>query len=414
MYFEWFIAQKKALSKSDKLQISHILVRVAIFGIALCVAVIIISVAVLMGFKKEIRQKIVSFGSHFQIINYESNNSYETVPISKNQYFLTEILSNEAVDHIHAFALKAGIIKTDNETQGIVLKGIGPDYNWQFFKNNLVDGNILHLTDSTVTIAVLISSSISSLLKLKVGDSFTAYFVQDPPRIRKFVVGGIYNTGIDDIDKVFVMCDIAHVQKLNNWNNDQISGFELGIKNFNDIDKLYPQLIDLVSYGNIQNKLFLKVISIKEKYPQIFDWLNLQNLNVIVILILMLAVSGFNMISGLIILILDQINTIGLLKVLGATNKSIRKIFIYQASNLALKGIFWGNLIGLALCFLQWKFRIIYLEASSYYIDYVPIYINIWYLLAINIGTIVVTYLMLLLPSQIISRMSPAETIKFA
>ncbi len=414
MFFEYFIARKKTLSKTDRFQISHVLVRVAIFGIALCVSVMLISVAVLMGFKKEIRSKIISFGSHFQIVNYDSNNSFETIPIYRDQSFISELKSNSSIRHIQPFALKAGIIKTSEEIQGVVLKGVDKGYNWDFFKNNLIEGDILHLSDTSVSNQVLISQSLAQLLKLSCGDTFTAYFVQDPPRMRRFTVAGIYKTDIEEIDKVFLFCDMAHIQKLNNWDKNQISGFEVAISDFDDIDKLYPFIQEAVIYGDIQNQSFLRVVSIKEKFPQIFDWLNLQDLNVVVILILMLAVSGFNMISALVILILDQTNTIGLLKALGAQNKSIRNIFMWQATQIAFKGLFWGNLIGLTLCFLESKFHVIHLEPSTYYISYVPIYINLWHILAINAGTLLVTYLMLLLPSQIISRMSPAETIKFA
>jgi lipoprotein-releasing system permease protein len=412
--FELFIAQRLIKHKDSTKKISTSLVNVATFGIALCIAVMLVSVAIVTGFKNEIRSKVIGFGSHIQIVNYDANTSYETQPVNKNQSFLADLKQESGVLHVQQFATKAGIIKTQTEIQGVVLKGVGPDYDWDFFKHNLVEGSIFKVSDSVKTNDVLISRKIASLLKLKLGDEFVMYFVQDPPRMRKFTISGIYETSVDEMDKTFVLADIGHIRKLNNWTDDQISGFEVFIDDFDGIDVMTEKVSDVVGFNYSENGGALRVISIKEKYPQIFDWLNLQDMNVLIILILMLVVSGFNMISGLLILILDRTNMIGLFKALGAGNKLIRKIFIYESGFIILKGLFWGNLIGIGICLVQYYTGIIKLDPTSYYIDHVPINLNILNILALNLGTIVITLLMLIIPSFIISKFSPAETIRYS
>ena len=400
--------------KDGNRNISGSLVNVAVFGIALCIAVMIVAIAILTGFKKEIRNKVVGFGSHIQIINYDSNTSYETQPISKNQDFYPELISTKGIVHVQEFATKAGIIKTNKEIQGVVLKGIGPDFDWSFFKQNMVEGTTFVVTDSAKTNSVVISRKIAKLLKLKLGDSFAMYFIQNPPRMRKFKICGIYETSVEEMDKVFVLADIGHIRKLNNWDDDKISGYEINVGDFDKIDEMTAKVNDIVGYSLSEKGTALRVMGIKEKYPQLFDWLNLQDMNVVIILVLMLAVSGFNMISGLLILILDRTNMVGLLKALGSNNKSLRRIFIFESGFLILKGLFWGNLIGIGLCLLQSYTGFIHLDPTSYYIDRVPININLMHVLLLNAGTIVITILMLIIPSFIISKFSPAETIRYS
>ncbi len=400
-------------SKDSTSKISSSLVNVAVFGIALCIAVMIVSISILTGFKNEIRNKVIGFGSHIQIVNYDSNTSYETQPINKNQEFLPELKKTPGIKHIQEFATKAGIIKTKDEIQGVVLKGVGPDFDWSFFKKNLVAGKTFKVVDSVKTNEVIISKYLSKLLKLKVGDDFAMYFVQSPPRVRKFKISGIYETSVEEMDKTFVLCDIGHVIKLNNWDKDEISGFEINVGNFDKIDAMTLKVNDIVGYSYTEAGNSLRVTNIKDKYPQIFDWLNLQDMNVTIILILMLAVSGFNMISGLLILILDRTQMIGILKAIGSSNKSVRRIFIMESFFLILKGLFWGNLFGIGLCLFQKYTGLIKLNATTYYIDHVPINLNISHILALNIGTILITIIMLILPSFIISKFSPAETIRY-
>ena len=373
----------------------------------------IISVAVVIGFKNEIRRKIAGFGSHIQIINYDSNNSFETIPVSKNQSFYPSLDSVYGIRHIQVFATKPGIIKTRNDIQGAIVKGIGSDYDWSFFQENLKEGDVFIVNDSVKTDEVLISRYLSSLLKLKVGDQFGMYFIDDKPRGRPFRITGIYETNLEEFDRQFILADIGHVQKLNNWTGDQVSGFEIILDDFSDIDYMTYVVNGIAGARFYEDGSKLRVINIKQKYPQIFDWLGLIDKNVWIILGLMLIVACFNIISGLLIMILDRTNMIGILKALGTENRTIQRIFLYQAVYLLIRGLFWGNLIGLSLCWIQHYFRILKLEQSSYFIDYVPIYFNGFYFFLLNLGTLLITFLVLQLPSIIISRISPVKTIRF-
>jgi len=295
---ELFIARRLIVDKESNKSISRSIVGIAIFGIALGLAAMIIAVSIVTGFKKEIRNKVIGFGAHIQIINYDSNVSYETVPVNKNQDFYPSLDSLPGIKHIEVFATKAGIIKTADNIQGVVIKGIGSDFDWTFFKNNLVEGNIFKVRDDSLTRKVLISKKIASLLNLHVGDDFAMLFIQDPPRARRFTVSGIYETSLEEFDKMYILADISHIQNLNNWTSDQVSGFEVTIDDFDQLDYETRVVKDLVGYKFDKNGTKLKVVNITQKYPQIFDWLNLQDMNVVVILVLMLVVAGFNMVSG--------------------------------------------------------------------------------------------------------------------
>ena len=413
MNLEFFIARKLIFDRDKKRSISRSILDVAIFGISLGLAVMIVAVAVVTGFKNEISRKVVGFASHIQILNFDSNISYETQPISSEQEFLEKLRNDPSIRNVQMFATKAGIIRTREEIQGVVLKGVGPEYDWSFLEPYIQEGKIISLGDSARSDDVLISRYISSLLKLGVGDEFLMYFIQDPPRMRRFTVTGIFETSLEEFDKVFVFGDIRHIQRLNDWNSNQISGFEV---NINDFDKLEDQTLNImhyVGYGFEEDGTRLKVENIQEKYPQIFDWLNLQDVNVLIILILMLVVSGFNMVSGLLILILDRTNMIGILKALGSANMNIRKIFLYQSGFLIIKGLIWGNLIGIGLCLIQHYFGIIELDQSSYYLTTVPVNLNMFHILVMNLCTAVLILLMLIIPSMIISRISPVTAIRF-
>jgi lipoprotein-releasing system permease protein len=251
------------------------------------------------------------------------------------------------------------------------------------------------------------------MLKLKTNDSVSMHFIQDPPRMRRFIISGIYETSLEEFDKIYVFCDIGHIRKLNGWKEDQVSGFEIFINNFDHLEDMTQKVRDAIGYKMDENDAKLKVINIKGKYPQIFDWLNFQDINVLIIIILMLVVAGFNMISGLLILILEKTNMIGILKALGSEDKVIRRVFIYQASYLIVKGLFWGNLIGIGIAFLQLKTGLLTLDASSYYIKYVPVNLNFVHVLLLNAGTMAVIILMLLIPSQLVSRITPIKAIRY-
>jgi lipoprotein-releasing system permease protein len=310
MNLPYFIAQRLIKGRREETSFSRPINVIAIIGIAMGLAVMILSVAILTGFKKEIREKVVGFGSHIQIMNFDSNSSFETAPISDTQAFIPEIKKIPGIKHIQVFATKAGIIKTNEDIQGVVLKGIGSDYDWKYFSSCMVDGSVFTVTDTGRTDKVIISKKISEMLRLKTGDSFVMHFIQDPPRMRKFTISGIYETSLEEFDKMYVFCDIGHIKRLNGWEDDQVSGFEIFIDDFDRLDELYFAVKDIVGYKIAENDTNFRVVNIRTKYPQIFDWLNFQDVNVIIIIILMLIVAGFNMISGLLILILEKKNMI--------------------------------------------------------------------------------------------------------
>jgi lipoprotein-releasing system permease protein len=259
----------------------------------------------------------------------------------------------------------------------------------------------------------IISKKISDMLKLKKGDSFAVHFIQDPPRMRKFTISGIYETSLEEFDKIYVFCDIAHIRKLNGWENDKVSGYEIFINDFDHLDQMTQQIKDTIGYKVTENEIEVKVTNVTIRYPQIFDWLNFQDMNVVIIIILMLIVAGFNMISGLLILILEKTNMIGILKALGSEDKLIRRVFIYQAAYLIIKGLFWGNLIGIGLAYLQLKTGLITLDPTSYYIKTVPVNLDFINVLLLNAGTMTAIILMLLIPSQLVSRITPVRAIRY-
>jgi lipoprotein-releasing system permease protein len=413
MNLPYFIAQRLIKGRREGTSFSRPINVIAIVGIAMGLAVMILAVAILTGFKQQIREKVVGFGSHIQIMHFDSNISFETTPISDTQSFIPKLKEIPGISHIQVFATKAGIIRTDEDIQGVVLKGIGSDFDWSYFKSNMVDGSVFSVSDTGRTDKVIISKKIASMLKLKTGDSFTMLFIQDPPRMRKFTISGIYETSLEEFDKMYVFCDIAHIKRLNGWNNDQVSGFEVYLDDFDKLDLMTAKVRDVIGYRMTQEETKFKVTNIRIRYPQIFDWLNFQDINVIIIILLMLIVAGFNMISGLLILILEKTNMIGILKSLGTEDITIRRIFIYQAAYLIGKGLFWGNLIGIGLAYLQLKTGIITLDPTSYYIKTVPVNLELVHILLLNAGTMAAIIIMLLVPSQLISRITPVKAIKY-
>ena len=414
--FELFIARRIFSDRDNKKKFSRSIISFALFGIAFGLMLMILSVAIVTGFKNEIRNKVIGFGSHIQLVNFDSNSSFETVPVSKNQEWMNRLISMEGVRHVEVFATKPGIIKTDQEMMGMVLKGVGTDYDWRFFQENLVAGSIFTVSDSVATDKVLISKKVASLMKLSVGSPVYCYFLNDQAtgqRMRKFSVSGIYQSSLEEFDRLFVLADIQQVRKLNNWQPDQVSGFEISIRNFDQLDEITKKIKGLTIHYAQQDSVLLRPVSITSKYPQIFDWLNLLDMNVWIILTLIILVAGFNMVSGLLILILERTSMIGTLKAVGSSNQSIRKVFLYLSLFLIGRGMLWGNLAGIGICLLQSYFGIFRLDPASYYLEYVPINLNLTHLLLLNVGTLLITFLMLIVPSWYISRISPDKAIRF-
>ncbi len=410
MNTEYFIAKRLIKDIRGNKTIARPILQISLASIALSLTVMIISVCTVTGFKSEIRRKLIGFGSHIQILNFDSNSSFETKPISRDQPFIGFIDSFPGIKHIQVFATKPGIMKSNDELNGAIVKGISSDFDWGFFQENLVEGSIFTVSDTAITNKVLISKYMSNLLKLKPGNRFAMYFIDERPRGRVFEVAGIYQTSLVEFDKQYILADIRHIQSLNNWEDDQITGFEILINDYRDLDYMKDVVFSVAGLTFNSDGSKLKVVSIRDIYPQIFDWLGLIDKNVWVLLGLMLIVSVFNMVSVLLIMILDRTVMIGVLKSLGSGNSFIRNIFLYQAGYLIMKGLVWGNIIGTGLCFLQYKFRFITLNPESYFLDFVPVNFNLWYIFILNIGVLVIVMTVLLIPARIISRIDPART----
>jgi len=412
---ELFIARKIYFGGNLKQKVSSPAVKIAVAGIALGLTAMILSVCIVVGFKKEIRDKVIGFGSHIQVTSFENNISYDSYPIRVTDSLISGIKSKPDIRHLEVFATVPGILKTDTEFQGIVLKGVGTDYDWSFFEKSMVEGEVLNPADTASKNQIILSEYIAGRLQLKLDDSILCYFIQDEGTIkaRRLNIKGIYSTNFEDYDKMFVLTDLKLVQSIRGWDADQVSGIELLVKDYNRLAETKRDLFyDLAAAQDGDgNALYSR--SIEEMNPMIFGWLGLLDMNVWVIIILMIAVSGFTMISGLLIIILERTNMIGILKAVGARNYSIRKVFLYISSFLILKGMLWGNIIALAICFLQKQFSLIKLDPATYYVTEMPVYINPLYIILINIGALIVSMAMMIGPSYLIARISPAKSIQF-
>ena len=376
-------------------------------GIALGLAVMLISVAVLKGFQKEIREKVVGFGSHIQISHFDSNNSYELAPVLMEKESVKKIEALPGILQVNSFGVKAGIVKTEDQMHGVVLKGVDSDFDWSFFKDRIKDGKEPALSDTVTSNDILISKKIAGLMNYKTGDDVRMYFISDNQiRGRKFTISGIYETGLTEFDEMYILGDIRHIQRLNNWKEGEVSGYEVRVKNFDELDKAALDVYSQIDYN-------LNAQTIKQLYPQIFDWIQIQDLNVIIILVLMALISGITIISTLLILILEHTNDIGILKSMGATNNAIRKIFMYATFYITLYGLFWGNLIAGILMWLQKSYGLIPLPEDSYFLSQVPVFITVWDFLILNLAIISVCFLMMLIPSLVIRYISPIKAIRY-
>ena len=416
MNTELFISKRLFFDRANQKLLSQRIIRIALAGIALGLAVMILSVAVVTGFKKEVRNKVIGFGSHIQIINYDSNSSFETQAVSKQQPFLDDIGTISGIKYLQPFATKPGMIKTDEYIQGIVFKGVDAHYNWDFFAKNLTEGHIPEINDSTRSSQILLSQEVSNLLHLKLNDRAIVYFINENevvPRMLQLEVCGIYRTGFEEFDKLFILGDLQQIQRLNDWKSDQISGFEVIVDDFNRIESIEQQIRStIIRYRNEDSEV-LRTESITRMYPQIFDWLAILDMNVWIILLLMVMVAAFNMVSGLLVLILERTSMIGVLKAMGFSNWSVRKIFVYLSVFLTGRGLLWGNVIGIVIIALQSLFHIIRLDPATYYMNYVPMNFSLLHLLLLNVGTIVITSFILIIPSWFISRISPDKSMRF-
>lgn len=410
MNYELFIAKRIIAAKQYKSSISSPIIKIAISAIAVGIIVMMIAIATGFGLQEKIREKLSGFNGHIQITNFDNNNSEITLnPVSKNQDFYPKFANIKNIENVQVFATKGGIIRTETDFEGVILKGVAKDYNWTFFNEYLVEG-VLPDFNNDVTNDVLISEEISNRLHINLGDTFNILFVKEDPTkapwLRVVTAVGIYNSGFQDFDENFVIGDIRHIQKMNRWEDNQVGGFEVLITNFDEIGLKSNQIYkETASTLNSQ--------SIIEKYPGIFEWISLFDNNIYLIIVIMILVAGINMITALLVLILERTQMIGILKALGSTSVSIRKIFLYNAGYLILKGLFWGNLIGLSILFAQKYVGFITLNPETYYVNEAPVYIDFWYILLLNLSTLILCILMLIVPTLLISKIDPVKSIKF-
>jgi lipoprotein-releasing system permease protein len=382
------------------------IIRIALAGIAISVTVMLLSVSIVQGFQQQIREKIIGFGGHIQITNFQTTDGFEVIPIGTEQDFYPDLDTLPEIKNIQVYANQAGILKANSQILGVVMKGVSTDFDWEFFDQNMVEGSAFTLDPETKSNEVVISQNIAKKMQLQVGDKFAVYFVQNKrPRPRKFTVSGIYNTDLEEFDQRFIIGDIRHIQKLNKWQENQVGGFEVNLHHFEDLDRM-----DDFIYHNIPFEY--KRTTIINKNQNLFGWLQLQDVNVIIIIGLMILVCGINMASALLILILDRTRMIGLLKAMGATNVSVRKIFLYIAAYLLAVGLLWGNLLGIGLALGQHYFGWVSLPAETYFISQVPIYLNWTSIIGLNVTTLLLCIVMLIAPTYVVTRISTVDAIK--
>ena len=405
MNLPFFIA--KRITFNSKRTFSKLIVRIAILGIMLGLAVMILAVAIVKGFKSEIREKVRGFSGDIQIAKLDLNTSYENNPFSISESALRKISSRNGISFAQPFATKPGIINAGNEAEGVVLKGVDKSYNWEYFKKILIAGKVLDFSDPVKSRSqILISKFTADRLNLKVGDDFLMYFIENSLRKRKFKITGIYNLGVEEVDKIFVIGDLDLIRSLNNWEPSQVGGYELMVNDFNKLD-----IIEEKVYEDLGMEL--KSYTVKEYYPAIFEWLSLLDVNTQVILILMMAVAVINMISALLIMILERTNMIGILKALGSSNWNIRKIFLYNAAYLIGLGLLSGNVLGIGLGLFQYYTHFFTLDQTSYYMSFVPVQLDFQDILLLNAGTLIISLMVLLIPSLLVTRITPLKAIRF-
>ena len=434
MNFSYFIAKRVAIT--NKQSFSRLIIRIAIAAIALCLAVMIIATAMISGFKKEISEKIFGFWGHISVTDINSNLAFETEPVNKNQTFYpslkdvgqieyfgnpkflgmeidgvpTEQFSKGGIRHIQVYALQPGIIQTKGVIEGIILKGVDKEFEWSFMKKFLQEGTIINFQDTIDqnNRPIIISQQTAERLKVKLGDQFRIVFIRENSQLkRRFQVQGIYKTGLEEYDKRIAIVDIDVIQQLMGWDTDQVGGFEIFLEDINDL----PVFREYIYYEVLPNRLTGE--SIRDKFPAIFDWLEFQNINERIIIVLMILVSIINMITALMILIIERTNMIGILKAMGSTDWNIRKIFLYHAALIIGMGLLWGNILGIGICLLEDYFHFITLTEENYYLSYAPINLNWWTILLLNSGTIAITLIFLVIPTFLVTKISPIKAIRF-
>lgn len=402
---EWKIARKLYFSESNEHRSSRPAVRVALGGIILGILVMLVSISVVVGFKREITNKVAAFGSHIQVVNFDNNSTYELQPICVSDSLITKLQRLPNVMNVSTFISKPCILKTDSAFQGVVFKATD---SFDVFSRNLVEGVMPVLPND-----VLISTVLAKHLGLSLGDQILCYFIEEDLRVRRLTISGFYYTCMTEMDKVFVWGQQQLLRQLNRWNDNQVSGIEILLDDLRLLEQSTNDVYFLTANRLDEDGRAFYTQNLQQLNPAIFSWLDLLDMNVVVIIILMLCVSGFSIITGLIILILDSVNLVGVLKALGANDAFVRRVFVYQALMLIAKGVLIGNFLGVSLCAVQYFTHIIPLDAATYYVDYVPMAFPWMGWLILNLGTILLAWLILLAPSAIVTQISPAKVMHF-
>ena len=410
MNLEYFIAKRLITARDHKSSISAPIIKIAIAAIAIGMIMMIISVATGIGLQQKIRQKVAAFNGHIIITNYDENQSQLSLtPISTHQDFYPKFKNVDGINHVQAVATKSGIIRTETAFEGIIFKGVGKEYRWNNLQEYLVSGKLPNLNNQ-LNDEVLISEYLANRLNLKVGDKFNTFFMKEDtnqkPNLRVFKITGIFNSGFQEFDSTYIIGDIRHIQRINKWESDQVGAFEVFVDDFNAIQEKGQEVYEKTGST-------LDTQTIVEKYYYIFEWLKLFDFNIIVILVIMIAVATINMVVALLVLILERTQMIGILKSIGANNWAVRKIFLYNAFYLISKGLFWGNLIGVGMLLIQENFGVVKLNPENYYVNEAPVFIDFGTIFLLNIGTVLICLLILLIPSYIITKISPIKAIRF-
>jgi lipoprotein-releasing system permease protein len=411
MKLSFFIAKRLMVqaplqSKRKQSGFSKLIINLAFSAVCVSVMVMILAICVVKGYQNQVKGKLAGFHAPIQLANLDLNKSFESVPLERDSLLEVLVPQQKGVVFLQTFATKAGIIKTEEAFEGIVLKGVGSDYNWDFLAKHLKEGALPILNDSQVSPSILISSLTANRMQFKLGDALFVYFIQEPPRVRKFKIVGIFDSGMGELDELYAFVDIKQVQKLNNWSKFEVSGYEIGLNQLEDMEHMQTSLSEFVPFN-------MAINTIAEMYPALFDWLILLDMNVLIILLLMLAVAAINMVTALLILILERTQMIGLLKAMGAKDQLISEIFIWMAAQIIIKGLFFGNLIGLGLAFLQQKFAWLKLDQKSYYLNQVPIEFDWQLIIGVNFLSFFICMILLLIPARFVAKVNPVKTIQF-
>lgn len=413
MNVAWYMARRLYSHGGDVKRVSRPAIRIATIGVSLGVAVMVISVCIVLGFKREVQQKVMGMGGHVQVLNYDHQVDLEPHPIVLDDDVMTQLRETQGVAHVQRFCNQPGMLKTEESFQGVILKGVGEEYDLGFLRQHLVEGEVPVFSDTVSSQRILLSQTLSRQLRLKVGDKVYAYFFDNGVRTRRFTVSGIYRTHMGEFDKTLIFTDLHTTRRLAGYADDQYSGAEITVMDLEKLDQVAFGVASRVNRLTDHYGQNYTSPTIRELYPGIFGWLTLLDTNIWVILCLMISVAAFTMISGLLIIILERTQFIGVMKALGASNARLRHLFLYFASLVILKGVLAGNLIGLALVFLQQYAGVLRLDADTYYVDVVPVEINWLFVILINVGTLLVSFLVLVVPSCLVSRIHPARSIRF-